>query len=92
VLLLLLLLLLLLPYQGKTHFQQKKECCAGSLEGRFLKMMVAATGGVGEVFVTIVIRACEFHLNIPCDIHLDSLGNTQSTTVVLESFQDQRVL
>lgn len=30
--------------QGKTKFQQKKECCAGSLEGRFLKMLVAATG------------------------------------------------
>lgn len=30
--------------QGKTIFQQKKECCAGALEGRFLKMLVAATG------------------------------------------------
>lgn len=30
--------------QGKTQFQQKKECCAGSLEGRFLKMLVAVTG------------------------------------------------
>eukprot|EP00879_Flechtneria_rotunda_P019807 GHRR01020820.1.p1 GENE.GHRR01020820.1~~GHRR01020820.1.p1 ORF type:complete len:456 (+),score=169.59 GHRR01020820.1:286-1653(+) len=30
--------------QGKTKFLQKKECCAGSLEGRLLKMLVAITG------------------------------------------------
>eukprot|EP00775_Hariotina_reticulata_P007124 gene7124-7338_t len=32
------------PPEGKTHFLQKKECCAGSLEGRFLKMLVGITG------------------------------------------------
>eukprot|EP00878_Enallax_costatus_P015587 GHUV01016327.1.p1 GENE.GHUV01016327.1~~GHUV01016327.1.p1 ORF type:complete len:470 (+),score=128.07 GHUV01016327.1:350-1759(+) len=30
--------------QGKTIYLQKKECCAGTLEGRFLKMLVAITG------------------------------------------------
>lgn len=30
--------------QKKTQFHQKKECCAGSLEGSFLKSLVRLTG------------------------------------------------
>ncbi len=29
--------------QGKTQFHQKKECCAGALEGRLMKALVAIT-------------------------------------------------
>lgn len=29
--------------QGKTIFKQKKECCAGSLEGQFLRSLVQLT-------------------------------------------------
>jgi predicted O-methyltransferase YrrM len=29
--------------QGKTIFKQKKECCAGSLEGQFLRSIVQLT-------------------------------------------------
>jgi hypothetical protein len=29
--------------QGATRFLQKRECCAGVLEGRLLRMLVAAT-------------------------------------------------
>jgi CheY-like chemotaxis protein len=31
---------------GKTQFLQKAECCSGTLEGRLLRFLVAATGGV----------------------------------------------
>ena len=30
--------------QKKTQFHQKKECCAGALEGSFLKSLVRLTG------------------------------------------------
>lgn len=29
---------------GKTQFLQKAECCSGTLEGRLLRFLVAATG------------------------------------------------
>jgi hypothetical protein len=29
---------------GKTKFLQKAECCSGTLEGRLLRFLVAATG------------------------------------------------
>ena len=31
-------------FQKKTQFHQKKECCAGALEGSFLKSLVRLTG------------------------------------------------
>ena len=30
--------------QGKTRFLQKKECCAGALEGRFIATLCRLTG------------------------------------------------
>jgi hypothetical protein len=30
-------------WQGATQYLQKKECCAGGLQGRLLKMLVGAT-------------------------------------------------
>lgn len=74
--------MLIVVVQKKTQFHQKKECCAGSLEGSFLKSLVRLTGAktVLEVGMFTGTSSLAMAEALPSD------GKVASTKQLLLSF------